>query len=90
MKNEVATLEISDKKYTVFQVGDIRIKFYTSPYLQRYCKINRWDDEGYIEYEGAFSTTKDVIEDTIDLKTMAQRLHLPNNIFKGIKEVRLV
>ena len=49
MKNEVATLEINDKKYTVFQVGDIRIKFYTSPYLQRYCKINRWDDEGYIE-----------------------------------------
>ena len=90
MKSEMATLGINEKKYSVFQFGDIRIKFYTSPYLQKYCKINKWSDEGYIEYEGAFSTTKEIIKDTIDLKTIAKRLHLSDNVFKGIKGVQLV
>lgn len=90
MKNDIATLSKNEKNYSVFQVGDLRIKFFTSPFLEKYCSINRWDKNGYIEYTGKFSTFDKPIEDTIDLAFIANRLHLPENIFKNIREVKVL
>jgi hypothetical protein len=90
MEKRIATLTTNQNCYSVFQAGDLRIKFYTSPNLRRYSKVNRWTDNGYIEYTGIFSTSPEPIEDSIDLAFMAERLHLPKDVFKGITEVRLV
>lgn len=49
MGNKIATLTVKGDSYSVFQVDDLAIKFYSSPYLVEYCKINLWDREGYIE-----------------------------------------
>ena len=87
MNSEIATLKKHGNNYSVFQVGDISIKFYTSPYLKQYCKIDRWDNNGYIEYTGKFSTSSMPVEDTIDLAFIAKRLHIPQDFFKEIKEL---
>lgn len=89
MNETIAILKNNGNNYSVFQVGDLSIKFYTSPYLEHYCKIDSWNDEGYIEYTGKFSTSDDPIEDSIDLAFIANRLHLPKDVFRGIKEVRI-
>lgn len=94
MKNDddktIATLKNKGNHYSEFQLGDLVIRFYTSPYLQRYCSINKSEDDGYIEYTGKFSTFLEPIEDSIDLGSMAERLHLSENVFKGIREVQIV
>ena len=87
---EFATLRKKDQNFSVFQIGDLSIKFFTSPFLQKYCNIIRWKDDGYIEYTGLFSTSSEPIEDSIDLAFIAERLHLPKGVFKGIKEVKLL
>ncbi|MBR6452406.1 MAG: hypothetical protein IKS87_06840 [Lachnospiraceae bacterium] len=90
MNKKTATLGKKDNNYSFFQVGDITIKFYTSPYLECYCRINKWKDTGYIEYVGKLSTTKEPVEDSIDLGFIAERLHLPKTVFKGIEEVKII
>ena len=90
MNRIIATLGKKSDTYSFFQVGDLTIKFYTSPYLECYCKINKWEDTGYIEYVGKLSTTEEPVEDSIDLGYIAERLHLPKNVFKGIEEVQII
>ena len=90
MNNEIATLRNNENSYSIFKVGNVSIKFYTSPYLRRYCSINHWDDRGYLEYTGEFSTSSVPIEDSIDLAFVARRLRLPENFFEGIKEVKII
>ena len=85
--SKTATLSKKGDHYSVFQVGDLNIKFYTSPYLEKYYSIDKWKDNGYIEYTGKFSTSEEPIKDSIDLEFIAERLHLPEDIFKGIEEV---
>ena len=85
--SKTATLSRKGDHYSLFRVGDLDIKFYTSPYLEKYCSINTWKDNGYIEYTGKFSTSEKPIEDSIDLEFIAERLHLPEDVFKGIEEV---
>lgn len=89
MEEKIATLRNRGNHYSEFQAGDLKIKFYTSPYLEHYCKILKWKEEGYIEYTGKFSTAPEPIEDSIDLAFIADRLRLSRDVFKGIKEVRL-
>ncbi len=90
MRNRIATLSLKEDCYSVFRVGDLKIKFYTSPYLQQYCKVDLWEDDGYIEYTGKFSTSSELVEDSIDLAFIAKRLHLSKDVFKGIEEVKLI
>ena len=87
MNNSIAVLT-NDKRYNLFIFGDLRIKFKTSPYLIRYDAINKWDN-GYIECMASYSTVKGSVEDYIDLRFIADRLQLPEDVFKGIKEVRV-
>ena len=90
MTDKIATLKIHARNYSVFQVDDLAIKFYTSPQLKRYCCVNKWEDCGYIEYLGEFAGISEPVEDSIDLAFIARRLRLPQDVFKGIKEVKLL
>ena len=90
MDTSVVTLTNRSDHYSFFQIGDLAIKFYTSPYLEYYSGIDLWDDRGYLEYKGKFSTGPELIEDSIDLAHIAERLHLSKDIFKGIKEIRII
>ena len=90
MKAVTATLQNKGNNYSVFKVGDVAIKFYTSPYLEKYCAINKWKNTGYLEYTGKFSTSSEPIEDSIDLSFIAERLHIPQALFKNVTEVKII
>jgi len=49
MAETIAFLTKNKNNYSVFKIGDLSIKFYTSPNLQRYCNVTRWKNNGYIE-----------------------------------------
>ena len=90
INEKVATLSLKKNHYSEFAFGDIRIKFFTSPYITRYCNILKWDKEGYIEYTCRTSTTAEEVEDSIDLAYIAKRLNVPTEVFKSIEEVKIV
>ena len=83
----IAILTNTDK-YSIFKIGDMQIKFKTSPFLQKYISIIKWN-KGYIECMAKYSTLDTPIEEYIDLRYIAKRLRLPQNIFDNIKEVRI-
>ena len=78
----------NNARYSIFRCGDISIKFKTSPYLEYYSSIQKWD-HGYIECMAKYSTLKEPVEEYIDLAFIANRLRLPNDFFDRIKEVRI-
>lgn len=78
----------NNHKWSFFQVGDLCIKFKTSPYLIRYLSIKKWDN-GYIECLAEYSTLSNPVEEYIDLGFIADRLLLPKDIFKDIEEVKV-
>ena len=84
------TATITNKDNTsIFQCGDLHIEFETSPYLEGYTSILKWDN-GYIECVAKYSTLKEPIEEYIDLRAIAEEQRLPKDIFKGISEVHIV
>ena len=83
----IATLTNTDK-FSIFKIGDLQIKFKTSPFLQKYTSILKWN-KGYIECMAKYSTLDTPIEEYIDLRYIAKRLRLPQNIFDDIKEVKV-
>ena len=84
----VAILTNNDK-FSIFKIGDLQIKFKTSPFLQKYISILKWN-KGYIEWMAKYSTLDTPIEEYIDLRYIAKRLRLPQDIFDNIQEVRIV
>lgn len=88
MNNTSVGILTNTTRYSSFQVGDICIKFKTSPYLERYLSILRWDN-GYIECMAKYSTLDQPIEEYIDLRFIAQRLRLPADFFKKVQEVKV-
>ena len=87
MATDVGVLS-NTKRYSVFQCGGTRIKFKTSPYLEQYTSILKWNN-GYIECMAKYSTLSEPIEEYIDLRFIADRLRLPPDIFSQIKEVKV-
>lgn len=71
IKETTATLSINEDHYSVFELGELRIKFYTSPFLVKYCEIKKWEDSGYLEYTCVNSKTDELIEDSIDMAFIA-------------------
>lgn len=84
----VAILTNNDK-FSIFKIGDLQIKFKTSPFLQKYISILKWN-KGYIECMAKYSTLDTPIEEYIDLRYIAKRLRLPQDTFDNIQEVRIV
>ena len=86
MQNIKKGILSNNERYSVFQVGDLCIKFKTSPYLKRYLSVVKWDN-GYIECIAEYSTLTEPEEEYIDLRFIAGRLKLPEDTFEGIEEV---
>lgn len=78
----------NNDRCSLFQMDDICIKFKTSPYLVRYLSVLKWDN-GYIECMAEYSTVSEPVEEYIDLRYIADRLRLPEDIFKNITEVKV-
>ena len=78
----------NNERYSLFRIGDLCIKFKTSPYLKRYTEISRWNN-GYIECMAEYTTMPEPVEEYIDLRFIAERLRLPEDIFENIREVRV-
>ena len=79
----------NNDKFSIFIIGDLQIKFKTSPFLQKYISILKWN-KGYIECMAKYSTLDTPIEEYIDLRYIAKRLRLPQDIFDNIQEVRII
>ena len=58
----------------------------TSPYLERYISVSKWNN-GYIECLAKYSTLPQPVEEYIDLRYIASRLGLPDDVFKDIGRV---
>ena len=83
----IAVLSNTDR-YSIFSFGDKCIKFKTSPYLERYLSVSKWDN-GYIVCNASYSTIPEPVEEYIDLRFIAERLRLPKDVFHQIKEVKV-
>ena len=84
------TATITNKDNTsIFQCGDLHIEFETSPYLEGYTSILKWDN-GYIECMAKYSAFKEPIEEYIDLRAIAEEQGLPKDIFKEINDVHII
>lgn len=79
----------NDANYTYFKYGDEVVRFRTSPYLEYYTKINKWD-HGYIEVMAKYSTNKEAVEEYIDLEYILKGLYMDVDAFLNpIKEVKI-
>ena len=78
----------SKDKFSIFKIGDLQIKFKTSPFLQKYTSILK-QNKGYIECMAKYSTLDTPIEEYIDLRYIAKRLRLQEDIFDNIQEVKV-
>lgn len=72
--------------YTHFKVNNHVIKFYTSPYLEKYIKIKEYDN-GYMVVDEKLSTMDKPIEDYIDLEYVFDELGINKDLLKEINEV---
>lgn len=76
----------NSSRYSLFSFGNRCIKFKTSPYLERYISVSKWNN-GYIECLAKYSTLPQPVEEYIDLRYIASRLGLPDDVFKDIGRV---
>lgn len=76
----------NSSRYSIFSFGNRCIKFKTSPYLERYISVSKWNN-GYIECLAKYSTLPQPVEEYIDLRYIASRLGLPDDVFMDIGRV---
>ena len=78
----------SDKEYTSFRYGDKNIRFMTSPYLERYLSVEKWD-YGYLVVTAKYKDLE-VEEEYIDLIPILRNLYInPEKFLQGIGRVRI-
>lgn len=74
-------------RYTSFSFNGTVIRFMTSPRLERYVKVNKWDN-GYIEVTARYGGCD--MEEYIDLVPILDNLCIPRDSFlRPIKNVRI-
>ena len=84
----VAVLSSFDK-YTTFSFGGVTLTFRTCNNLDRYTKVNLWDN-GYIEVMAKYRNRPEEIEEYIDLEPVLKGLYMDKDSFLGpIKGVRI-
>ena len=77
----------SKGNYTSFSYGDDVIRFMTSPRLDRYVKVNKWDN-GYLEVVASYNGKEE--EEYIDLVPILKNLYIePESFLKPIKDVEV-
>lgn len=76
-------------KYTTFSYGGTTLTFRTCNGLERYTRINLWDN-GYIEVMAKYSHQPEEIEEYIDLNPVLDSLYMDKEAFlKPIREVKI-
>ena len=87
-KENCAVLSSYDK-YTTFSFGGTTLTFRTCNNLDRYTKINLWDN-GYLEVMAKYKHKKEEVEEYIDLNPILKNLFMNRDSFlKPIKNVRI-
>jgi len=87
-KEDCAVLSSFDK-YTTFSFGGTTLTFRTCNNLDRYTKINLWDN-GYLEVMAKYKHKKEEVEEYIDLNPILKNLLMNRDSFlKPIKNVRI-
>ena len=87
-KENCAVLSSYDK-YTTFSFGGTTLTFRTCNNLDRYTKINLWDN-GYLEVMAKYKHKKEEVEEYIDLDPILKNLFMNRDSFlKPIKNVRI-
>ncbi len=85
---ELAVLSSGDG-FTSFSYGGHMIRFRTSPYLERYTRIKKWDN-GYLVTMAKYTTLPEEEEEYIDLVPILENLYFDSQSFlKPIKGVRI-
>lgn len=88
MKRDQAILSSFDK-YTTFTFGPTTLTFRTCDGLEKYTRINTWDN-GYIEVMAKYKQNPEEIEEYIDLIPVLDSLYMNKESFlKPIKEVKI-
>ena len=88
MNDSVAVLSSFDK-YTTFSFGVTTLTFRTCNNLDRYTKVNLWDN-GYLEVMAKYKNRNEEIEEYIDLEPVLKNLYMDKETFlKPIKSVRI-
>ena len=88
MNDSVAVLSSFDK-YTSFSFGGTTLTFRTCNNLDRYTKVNLWDN-GYLEVMAKYKNRNEEIEEYIDLEPVLKNLYMDKDSFlKPIKGVRI-
>lgn len=88
MNDSVAVLSSFDK-YTTFSFGGTTLTFRTCNNLDRYTKVNLWDN-GYLEVMAKYKNRNEEIEEYIDLEPVLKNLYMDKETFlKPIKSVRI-
>lgn len=87
-KEDCAVLSSFDN-YTTFSFGGTTLTFRTCNNLDRYTKVNLWDN-GYLEVMAKYKHKKDEVEEYIDLDPILKNLLMNRDSFlKPIKNVRI-
>ncbi|MBR1938841.1 MAG: hypothetical protein IJ836_07825 [Spirochaetales bacterium] len=87
-KNDYAVLSSFDK-YTTFSFGGTTLTFRTCNNLDRYTKVNLWDN-GYLEVMAKYKNRNEEIEEYIDLEPILKNLYMDKETFlKPIKSVMI-
>ena len=88
IKEDCAVLSSFDK-YTTFSFGGTTLTFRTCNNLDRYTKINLWDN-GYLEVMAKYKHKEEEVEEYIDLDPILKNLLMNRDSFlKPIKNVRI-
>jgi hypothetical protein len=86
--NGIAVLSSFDK-YTTFSYAGTTLTFRTCNGLERYTRINLWDN-GYIEVMTKYSHSEELIEEYIDLIPILENLYIdPASFLHNIKNVEV-
>lgn len=87
-KEDCAVLSSFDN-YTTFSFGGTTLTFRTCNNLDRYTKINLWDN-GYLEVMAKYKHKEEEVEEYIDLDPILKNLFMNRDSFlKPIKNVRI-
>lgn len=78
----------NEGNYTMFSFGEHTITFMTSPDIERYLKINEWDN-GYIAVQTQYKS-RPPEEEYIDLVPILENLYMqPDAFLSPIKGVEI-
>ena len=88
MENSIAHIG-NEGRYTVFSIGDQRLKFIAPYSLEHYVRVKKWDN-GYIVVDAKYSHSDEPVEEYIDLIPILDNLLINKDTFlSSIKRVEV-